>query len=197
MGSIAKKYNSGEFYDIYKTHLRDLSIDLVSNQGILTSDISRRFDRWQFLKKNNKIIKYALSIGGVLTGSRALRCYKYKGKFLLDRKVNDFDIMITENMMFKIADKFGYSYNLIDKVILIESDRWRSYSSYSSTPTRLLSNDINLIIFDELEESNLVDGVRISKFLNILSSKMSLGSSKHMEDISNIVTRINSIKLNE
>lgn len=186
-----------EKYNIYKRHLRDLTIELVSNPGLLTIDIGRRFSSLQFLRKNNNIIKYALSIGGILTGSRALRCYKYEDRFLLDRSVNDFDIMITENMMFKIADKFGYSYNLIDKVILIESDRWCSYNSYSSTSTRLLSNDINLIISDELEECNLIDGVRISKFLNILNSKMVLGSTKHMEDISNIVTRVNSIKLDE
>ncbi len=188
-----------KYEEVFKSHMRDLSIDIVSNSTILSIDSNRRFDRWQFLRKNNKIIKYALSIGGVLTGSRALKCYKYKGKFLFDRKSRDWDILVTEDMIFKIADKFGFNYNLVDKSVLIQSDRWSSYSSYSSMPVgRILKNDINLIIKDELIDYNTVDDVKISKLLPILNSKKELSSNnrKHREDISKIITRINAIKLN-
>lgn len=92
------------FEEAFKSHIRDLSIDILSNSSIITVDSKKRFDKWHFLKKNNSIIQYTLAIGGVLTGSRALRCYKYKGKHIFDRSANDWDILITEDMMFKIAD---------------------------------------------------------------------------------------------
>lgn len=58
-----------------KSHIRDINLNLLTNEYNIKYDISKRYGIWQRFKKNWELIKYVTEIGGVLTGSRALNCF--------------------------------------------------------------------------------------------------------------------------
>ena len=90
-----------------KGYIRDLNLSLVVGDHKVETDITKRKDKYQFLKKNWKVIKHVTKSGGVLCGSRSMRCYSIGGKQLLDRHSNDWDFIITKDMAFKICEHFG------------------------------------------------------------------------------------------
>ena len=93
-----------------KSHVRDINLGLLTKDYKVKYDISQRYGVFQRFKKNWKLIKYVTEIGGVLTGSRALRCFTIDGNQLFRRKADDFDFLITEEMMYKIAQKICINY---------------------------------------------------------------------------------------
>ena len=175
------------------SNFRDINISLLSNNKI-DLDKKRIYSRFNFLRGNKSIINYALSIGGVLTGSRALRAYKINDNYIFDRKANDWDILITKDMMYLLSDKYKFNYNLIDKYVTVKSQFWTSYHSYSD-PTRYLANDIHFIIVDNLEDSIDMEGIRVAKLMNILNGKKYLMQNKKTheksyQDLTNIIIRL-------
>jgi len=115
-----------------KGYIRDLNLSLLVGDHKLETDIEKRKDKYQFLKKNGKVIKHITKYGGVLCGSRSMRCYSIGGKQLLDRHSNDWDFVITKDMAFKICENFGMKYDL-SNVISIKKQRWTVHPSYSDS----------------------------------------------------------------
>ncbi len=178
-----------------KRHLRDINLSMLTNTYDIGFDVSRRQSKFQFLKKNYKLIKYTTNLGGILTGSRALSCYTINGRKLLDRTSGDFDFLITKEMAFKICDHFHFNYNLTDKIIRIEKERWTSKDSYSFGETRFGSVDVDLIIVDELPDYKEEGNVKISHLSSIINSKFKMcdNDTKHKNDLRFIIMRFNTI----
>lgn len=190
-----------------KGYIRDINMSLVVDNRNIKLDISQRKDRRQWLKPNWKTIKYITKIGGVLSGSRALRCYSIDGKQLLDRHSKDWDFIITRDMAFKICDHFGIKYDL-SNFISIRKQVWTVHPSYSDS-RRIGPIDVQLIIKDELPDYTEKRGVRIANLSYCLNSKVEMmyeipfnihrldsydfEKRKHKEDLLQIITKFNSI----
>ena len=156
---------------------------------------------------NRKLIKYVTQTGGVLTGSRALRCFKIDGKQMFDRSTNDWDFVVTPEMAFNICNKFGISIIPgIDKVISIKGQRFWRHPDYSES-YRVGPVDVQLIVKDELPGYKEVKGVRIANFGYTIAQKSIMidemieekgGSwrvgdelNKHIEDMTQLIIKFN------
>lgn len=192
-----------------KAYMRDINLDILMNCPSVKIDISKRyFNKFRLFYPSRKLIKYVTEVGGVLTGSRAIRCYTIEGKPILERRVNDWDFIVTLDMAFKICADMGIDeIPKIDGVISIKNQRRWVHPSYSDS-YRLGPVDVQLIVKKELPEYNEINGVRIANFGYSLTSKLSVISDlqqeknlrseydKHIEDLKEIIIKYNNIKYN-
>jgi hypothetical protein len=182
-----------------KGYIRDLNLSLLVGDHKVETDITKRKDKYQFLKKNGKVIKHVTKSGGVLCGSRSMRCYSIGGKQLLDRHSNDWDFIITKDMAFKICEHFGMKYDL-SNVISIKKQRWTVHPSYSDS-YRVGVVDVHLLVDEELPDYNEIDGVRISTLPYVLNQKTKMlfdvddskEYEKHQNDLLQVITKFNSL----
>jgi hypothetical protein len=200
-----------------KSYLRDINLEILMNNQDVKIDISKRYyNRFRLFYPSRKLIKYVTNIGGVLTGSRAIRCYTIDGKPILERRVNDWDFIVTLDMAFKICDDMGIEeIPKIGGVISIKNQRRYVHPSYSDS-YRIGPVDVQLIIKEELPDYTEIDGVRIANFGYSVSQKISLvtqlyqninnqrqslyinGSQmeydKHIKDLKEMIIKFNSLK---
>jgi hypothetical protein len=185
-----------------KSYIRDINLNMITGGYHVEYDTSKSRSKFQFLKLNWKLIKYVTNLGGVLTGSRALKCCSINDTPMLDRRPDDFDFLITKKMAFQICDHFKFSYNLTDTVISIQKQLWTSYPDYSDDIIRRGAVDVHLIIVDELPEFIEQNGIRITPFTYVINEKLKMieDSStnkyerlKHAEDLSVLTMRFNLI----
>ncbi len=148
-----------------KAYMRDINLELLTNCPDVKIDISKRFyNRFRLFYPSRKLINYVTKIGGVLTGSRAIRCYTIGGKPILERKVKDWDFIVTLDMAFKICADMGISeIPEIDGVISIKNQRRWTHPSYEDS-YRVGPVDVQLIVIEELPDVTEIDGVRICNF---------------------------------
>ena len=182
-----------------KSYIRDINLNMLTGGYDVQYDVSKSRSKYQFLKLNWKLIKYVTNLGGVLTGSRALKCCTINGSEMLDRRPNDFDFLITKKMAFQICDHFKFNYNLTDNVISITKQRWTSCSGYGDS-RRYGAVDIHLIIIDELPEFIEQNGIKITPFTYVINEKMKMiedsstksdDKQKHADDLSALTMRFN------
>lgn len=200
-----------ELNDI-KAYLRDINLEVLTTNQDVKIDISKRYyNRFRLFYPSRKLIKYVTNIGGVLTGSRAIRCYTISGKPLLERKVNDWDFVVTLDMAFKICDNMGIDeIPQIDGVISIKNQRRWVHPSYEDS-YRVGPVDVQLIIKEELPKYTEEDGVRIANFGYSISQKIGLTTDlhskmgirtrdideqyhKHISDMKEMIIKFNSLK---
>ena len=191
-----------------KTFVRDINLNLLSSSKKVDVDISKRYcDKIRLFMPNRKLIKYVTEIGGVLTGSRALRCFKIDGKQMFDRRSKDWDFVVTTEMAFNICNKFDISVIPgVDKVISIKGQRHWRHPAYSDA-YRVGPVDVQLIIKDELPGYKEIKGVRIANFGYTIAQKSIMidemieekgGSwrvgdelNKHIEDMTQLIIKFN------
>jgi len=198
-----------------KAHLRDINLDILMNNQDVKIDISKRYyNRFRLFYPSRKLIKYVTNIGGVLTGSRAIRCYTIEGKPILERRVNDWDFIVTLDMAFKICDEMGIDeIPQIDAVISIKNQRRWVHPAYSDS-YRLGPVDVQLIVKEELPNYTEIDGVRIANFGYSVSQKIGLTTDlhnrltgrtggideqyhKHISDLKEMIIKFNSLKFSK
>jgi len=194
-----------------KSYIRDIKMNLLMSSGYkITHDISKQSDGLQFLRRNNKLIRYTKSLGGVLTGSRALKCYKINNTPILERQTKDWDFIITREMAFKICNKFNIEYNLVDTVLSIRSS-FISWDSVYSGTTRIMPQDVQLIIRDELPEFKQIGKTKLAELSYILNQKVDIieeynksiysrlrnseyySIEKHKNDLIDVVIKFNAL----
>ena len=183
-----------------KAYVRDINLNMLTGGYDVQYDTSKSRSKYQFLKLNWKLIKYVTNLGGVLTGSRALKCCSINGKEMMDRRPNDFDFLITKEMAFQICDHFKFRYNLTDNIISIQKQLWTSTDHYSCIKTRCGAVDVHLIIIDELPEFIEQNGIRITPFTYVINEKLKMiednstnrdEKQKHADDLSALTMRFN------
>ena len=183
-----------------KAYVRDINLNMLTGGYDVQYDTSKSRSKYQFLKLNWKLIKYVTNLGGVLTGSRALKCCTINGKEMMDRRPNDFDFLITKEMAFQICDHFKFRYNLTDSVISIKKQLWTSYPDYSDDIIRRGAVDVHLIIVDELPDFIEQNGIRITPFTYVINEKLKMiedssinrnEKQKHADDLSALTMRFN------
>ncbi len=197
--------------------MRDINLEILTDCPDVKIDISKRYyNKFRLFYPSRKLIKYVTNIGGVLTGSRAIRCYTIQGKPILERRVNDWDFIVTLDMAFKICDDMGIDeIPQIGGVISIKNQRRYVHPSYSDS-YRIGPVDVQLIVKEELPDYTEIEGVRIANFgysvsqkigiLNNLQNDISnqrpsiyINSSqkeydKHIADLKEVIIKFNSLK---
>jgi hypothetical protein len=203
-----------------KAYMRDINLEILMNYPDVKIDVSKRYyNRFRLFYPSRKLINYVTNIGGVLTGSRAIRCYTISGKPILERKVSDWDFIVTLDMAFKICADMGIDQiPQVGNVISIKNQRRWVHPTYSDT-YRVGPVDVQLIIKEELPDYTETDGVRIANFGYSVSQKIGLTSElqskltghnrtqsssrydsideqyhKHIDDLKEIIIKYNSIK---
>ena len=195
-----------------KAYMRDINLDILMNYPDVKIDISKRFyNKFRLFYPSRKLIKYITKIGGVLTGSRAIRCYTIEGKSILERKVNDWDFIVTLDMAFKICADMGIEeIPQIGNVISVKNQRMWRHPDYSDA-YRVGPVDVQLIVKEDLPDYVEIDGVRISNFGYSVSQKIGLTTelesrltgrtgeiqeqySKHISDMKEMIIKFNSLK---
>ena len=185
-----------------KAYVRDINLNMLTGGYDVQYDTSKSRSKYQFLKLNWKLIKYVTNLGGILTGSRALKCCTINSSSMLDRRPDDFDFLITKKMAFQICDHFKFNYNLTDNVISIKKQLWTSYPDYSDDIIRRGAVDVHLIIVDELPEFIEQNGIRITPFTYVINEKLKMieysstnkdEKQKHADDLSALTMRFNLI----
>ena len=200
-----------ELNDI-KAYMRDINLEILTKCPDVKIDISKRYyNKFRFFYPSRELIKYVTNIGGVLTGSRAIRCYTISGKPILERKVNDWDFVVTLDMAFKIcADMSIEEIPQVGGVISIKNQRRWVHPAYSDS-YRVGPVDVQLIVKEELPDYVEIDGVRISNFGYSVSQKIGMITelhskltgrigeiqeqySKHISDMKEMIIKFNSLK---
>jgi hypothetical protein len=195
-----------------KAYMRDINLDILMNYPDVKIDVSKRYyNKFRLFYPSRKLIKYVTNIGGVLTGSRAIRCFTIEGKPILERRVNDWDFIVTLDMAFKICDDMGIEeIPQIDGVISIKNQRRWVHPSYQDS-YRVGPVDVQLIVKEELPDYTEIDGVRIAKFGYSVSQKIGLTTElqskltgrkseydehyqKHISDMKEMIIKFNSLK---
>ena len=195
-----------------KAYLRDINLEILMESPDVKIDISKRYyNKFRFFYPSRKLIKNTTNIGGVLVGSRAIRCFTINGKPILERRVNDWDFVVTLDMAFKICDDMGIEeIPKIGGVISVKNQRRWAHPAYSDS-YRVGPVDVQLIVTEELPDYTEVDGVRIANFGYSISQKIGLTTNlynemlngnqdlrlhydKHIDDLKEIIIKYNSIK---
>lgn len=200
-----------------KSYMRDINLEILTNYPNVKIDISKRYyNRFRLFYPSRKLINYVTNIGGVLTGSRAIRCYTISGKPILERKVSDWDFIVTLDMAFKICDDMGIEeIPQIGGVISIKNQRRYVHSAYSES-YRIGPVDVQLIVKEELPDYTNIDGIRIANFGYSVSQKIGMLSDlqrdinnarpsifinnsqkeydKHIKDLKEMIIKFNSLK---
>lgn len=198
-----------------KSFVRDLNLNLITSNQKIEIDITKRYnDKIRWFMPNRNLIAYIIECGGVLTGSRALRCYMVNGNQILDRRTKDWDFVITQDMAFKICERFDIDMiPNIDKVISIKRQRRYVHPAYSES-FRIGPVDVQMIIKEELPEYTEINGIRISSLPYVLNEKVKIIDElyqssqstnsisedrkelgKHLDDMTRLIIRFNSSKL--
>ena len=196
-----------------KSFVRDLNLNLITNSNKIEIDPSKRYcDKIRGFMPNRKLISSIIKAGGVLTGSRSLRCYKVNGEHILDRKTKDWDFVVTQDIAFKICAQYNIdTIPGIDKVISVKNQRAWRHPAYSDS-YRVGPVDVQMIIKEELPEFQEVNGIRFSSLSYVLNEKvkmidelysLSQNSSsiseerkeigKHLEDMTRLIIKFNSL----
>ena len=163
-----------------KAYMRDINLEILMNSPDVKIDVSKRYcNKFRLFYPSRKLIKYVTNIGGVLTGSRAIRCYTISGKPILERRVNDWDFIVTLDMAFKICADMGIEeIPQVGGVISIKNQRRWAHPSYQDA-YRVGPVDVQLIVKEELPDHTEIDGVRIANFGYSVSQKIGLTTDLH------------------
>lgn len=186
-----------------KRYLRDINLDILTNHQDVKVDISKRYNtRFRLFYPSRKLINSVIEIGGVLVGSRALRCYTISGNPILERRVKDWDFVVTLDQAFRICDKMKINQiPSVGSIISVKNQRRWVHPSYSDS-YRVGPVDVQIIVKDELPDYTEEDGIKIGTFGYSVSQKISLTDEltgdeydKHISDLKEIIIKFNSIKL--
>jgi hypothetical protein len=175
-----------------KTMQRDLKLGQISGSNVITLDTKGLPSGLYFWWKKRKIIKSLLKKGYILSGSRALKCYRVNGNEVLNREARDWDFLVTKDQFMDICKEQGiYDFDFNAKSYQINKHLMAFANSYSSD-TIIVPTNIELFIKDTLPDYVEHDGIRFAKLSDIIDAKMDLmgRDSKHKLDLNNIYVNV-------
>ncbi len=198
-----------EFLSETKVFLRDFKIKEICEHSSNEFKVLRpKKGLFNFIYKGWRTIDELSNLGGIITGSQALKLYTFNGQPLLQRKAEDWDIILNRDNFLKFCglnnlNKFYYDKNRIS--INIQKGIWIGDYGYTiSEPKYIFKHDIDLITKDKMPEYFQVGKYKIATIESILNEKLNyindslkanIICSKHIEDCNSIVSKIQAYKL--
>jgi len=197
-----------------KSLIRDLNLNLVTNNYKIQIEASRRYNtKFRFLVPSRKLIDTIIKHGGVLTGSKAFRCYKINGDYILERRSSDWDFVVTQEQAFKICNECKIlNVPVIGDTISVKNQRHWRHPDYSEA-YRVGVVDVQMIIKSDLPDFTEVSGIRFCNLPYLITSKITLvdelieytqihnkdldasnNLQKHLDDLKQIIIKFNCIQ---
>ena len=190
-----------DFISETRTFLRDFKIkellDLKSNEFKI---LKPKRGIFSFLYKGWRKIDELSELGGIITGSTALSLYRFNGQPLINRKTNDWDILLSKENFLKFCGLNNLSNFYYDKdriMINLSSGIFvGNYGYHETYPHYILKHDIDLIAKSKLPEYVKVGQYRIATLEHIIHEKLDMieknkrGQAKHIEDCNLIITKL-------
>ena len=185
--------------------LRDIKLSSIDDSNTFKLAPPKR--RFPFLYRGYKKLNELIDIGGIITGSRALKFYHINGIPLITRKCNDWDIMLDNDSFYKFCalhnlKKLYYEEKSIISVNLA-TGIYTGKRTYSDEDTYLFRNDFDIISKKDLPNFNQCGKYRIASLESIIDYKLrlikddfrrySLSSnyeSKHLDDCLEIMVKL-------
>lgn len=192
----------------YNSFIRSIKLENILNDNKL-SIVQPKKSMFSFLYwRGRKKLKELMDLGGVIVGSRALKFYHYNEVPLLDRKCDDWDIVLTKNALMKFcASNKIYDFNHSSSVIRCNFNTgiFIGYNSYSPRKDYMFEYEFDLIAKDELPEFTQIGNYRICKLQDCLKYKIDLiekdyvasnleYESKNVLDCNEIMLKIKSFR---
>lgn len=157
--------------------LRDLKLKSVLENSLVKTSVPKR-GILSYLYKSYQKIDELTELGGVITGSRALKFYNINNIPLLDRKVDDWDIMMNRDSLFKFCANNHLNNIKYDKdrvsISLTSGLYVGSYGYISKRPHYLFSHDLDIIAKDDIPTFIECGKYRITTLEYILSEKIKI-----------------------
>jgi hypothetical protein len=197
------------FINEFISILRDLKLNSCFGEDILKIK-SPKTSLWNKIlyRKMWKKINEFNKIGGILTGSRALKYYNLNGVPLLNRKCDDWDIILSKSTLFKFCNKYKISNLLYENnriMINFSTGIYTGSGNYSDSPTYIFKHDFDIL--SNQDESNIgyieCGGYKITPLEYILHEKIKIiknevshripnsdYTSKHLSDCIEIMVKI-------
>ena len=191
-----------EFISETRTFLRDFKIkELLETKSNEFEILKPKRGFFSFLYKGWRKIDELSQLGGIITGSTALSLYRFNGQPLINRKTNDWDILLSRENFLKFCGLNNLSNFYYDKdriTISLSSGIFvGNYGYHETTPHYILKHDLDLIAKSELPESIKVGQYRIATLESIIHEKLDIieknkrvYNSKHIEDCNLIITKL-------
>lgn len=175
--------------------VRDIKLKLInSDVTINTSELPGAF---YFIFKR-RLIKDLLKIG-ILTGSRALKCYRIDGKKIINRKCNDWDFILSEKELIEFfRDNKIFNFELGRAEYYITHSLMTFYGDYGSSDIEIIPCKINIFV-KNCDNFIKKDGIKFATLPEIIDSKVKSSKDmtktsdfrvKHRNDINNIFLNI-------
>lgn len=172
---------------------RDIKLGLATGEYNLSTH-TENLPGWSyyFWNKKRQIIKDLCKRGFLLTGSRALNCYKINDRNLLNRRPKDWDFICTKQQFLTLCKDYKiYNFSLTENQYLLDKSFATFYSGYGEN-SYWFPCLIQLIIKDEEVGYLEKDGIRFACLEEIIGNKVSMykNNSKHHDDINNIIVNL-------
>ncbi len=166
-------------------NLDKLKNDISSGNIELSFDINRVLDTWdfKFFTRKKKLIQELLS-NTILTGSRALYCYKIDGNFILNRKPKDWDFLMDDYSAYHFCLDNGYSFNKFTKEHVVDLNENIDSYGYKTNSVEILLRHVDKYEYD------MYSNVKVSALQHIISEKINFFREKDILDIKEIFKNI-------
>ncbi len=170
---------------------RDYKLNSINRSFDVSIDTSKLFPMFYFLTKNRRILKDFIRRGFILTGSRALSCYRVNKKSILNRKPNDWDFLITKEQFLEVCRDYKvYDFDPKESTYTFNKSFMVIEGSYSGV-TNIMRFTSQLIIKDELPTYTIKNGIKIAELDSIINCKLEYvktghNKEKHRKDLNNI-----------
>jgi hypothetical protein len=195
-----------------RIHLRDLKIRGILEDKNKLKVVPPKRGIFSFLYRGWKTIDEVSKLGGIISGSTALSLYRIGGSPIINRKPNDWDILMSRNSLLKFCGLNNLSDFYYDKDrISIELKRGIYIGNYGYWPDirheYIFKHDIDLIGTDELPDYIQVGKYKIATLESILEDKIRRieegegrtshfnDDNKHATDCKSIISKIHAYSI--
>lgn len=181
-----------------KSTIRDIKM-----KSVLDQDFNKNFEidipKFNPLYKGNKYVKQLNSLGGILTGSRALSFYRINNHPIINRKPDDWDYILDKKsfLSFCSINNIGDYKHKEDGGMTtnFKTGIRTGYSYDGDEKTYIFKHLIDIFTSDDITSYIEYRGWKIATLSEILESKLKLierniDSEKHKYDCNLIIAKI-------
>lgn len=185
--------------------LRKIKLDIYFNRLKVEQKLDKLFNFFYFINRKDRIAKWLLNNGAILTGSRVLEVTYINDNKLLQRNSSDYDFIINRDILQDFIDRYyddiSTDIGKDPKYVKIGSHRMLYYDNYTGE-RHITGYYIDLIVDDDLYKKKFKKDskIQIDDIFSIYSIKNQrdlFRESKHIGDILDLCDILNTVYINK
>ena len=188
-----------------RIHLRDLKIRGILEDKNKIKVVPPKRGIFSFLYRGWKTIDEVSKLGGIISGSTALSLYRIEGSPIINRKPNDWDILMSRDSLLKFCglNNIDFRYDKDTISIQLKKGIYVGRDYCDESPNYIFKHDIDLIGTDELPDHIQVGRYKIATLDSILEDKIRriegalrlTQDNKHVVDCKSIISKIHAYSI--